>query len=358
MKILFVITCLGRGGADRQVIDLAMHYKKNYEGKINVRIVSMLPLGPMGQEAISSGIDIISLNMIRGKVCLSSFLKFLKIMYKFKPDIVHSHMLHSILITRIAKVIFCGKLKTVDTLHNICLANEKKNKLLSISNFLSNKITYVSKSSLESYKEIIPISEKTIVVNNAINVNVNVNVDNSYYNNEKMFIIGALGRIHPVKNYKLLIESFCLFNKIVPRSKLTIAGHGDCNELLSMVESLNIIDKVEFVGPVDDIEKYFSTINLYVSTSLHEGFGLSLAEAILNRKLYITTDSGGVNDIVKNKDFITSFDANEISNKMLYIYKMNREDANFHMDEGFNYVSSNFDINVITSKWLKIYNEL
>ena len=61
MKILYVSTSTDMGGAETSLRSLALFAKK--EGH-SVKIISLKPLGSVGKDIISQGIEIISLNLI------------------------------------------------------------------------------------------------------------------------------------------------------------------------------------------------------------------------------------------------------------------------------------------------------
>ena len=66
MRVLFLSTSMGLGGADSQLLSAARELRaRGHE----VTIVSLTPLGPMGLEAREAGIPTLSLEMPRGLPC-------------------------------------------------------------------------------------------------------------------------------------------------------------------------------------------------------------------------------------------------------------------------------------------------
>ena len=63
MRVLFLSTSMGMGGADQQLLCAARELRSRGH---EVFIVSLTPLGPMGLEARSLGIPTVSLEMPRG----------------------------------------------------------------------------------------------------------------------------------------------------------------------------------------------------------------------------------------------------------------------------------------------------
>lgn len=361
MKIIFVVTSLGRGGADRQVIELAKYHSSMGH---RVMILSMLELGDMGISAINSGLNVKSLVMKRGKLDIFALMRLKSFIDSFKPDFIHSHMKHAILLCRASKALGLSKKPLVETYHNICTDNESLSLVLRLSKNLPKKTTFVSAASMESYEKNGLISKsKSVVIPNAITYEYleekHAMIDEMSKKPNENYVIGALGRIHDVKNYPLLIKAFSLFNNKYGNTSLVIAGHGDTKKLCELAKKLGVEDKVIFLGAVDDISAFFDTIDLYVVTSKREGFCLSLAEAILNLKPYVSTNSGGVMDIVIDDSFISNDHSDvAICSLMEKNYRLSTQQIEELTSRNREYVERMFGIDKVCNKWMSVYNEL
>ena len=88
MRVLFLSTSMGMGGADKQLLSAAheMHLR-GYQ----VRIVSLTSLGPMGLEAQSLGIPTESLEMRRGVADPRGLMRLIGLTRQWKPDVLHAH---------------------------------------------------------------------------------------------------------------------------------------------------------------------------------------------------------------------------------------------------------------------------
>lgn len=96
---------------------------------------------------------------------------------------------------------------------------------------------------------------------------------------DESFVIGAVGRIKPVKNYRFLIDVFYEITKINSSALLIIAGDGDRQELEERVTKLNIQNKVKFLGEVSDIVPIYCALDIYLLTSIYESCSLTTLEA-------------------------------------------------------------------------------
>lgn len=101
-----------------------------------------------------------------------------------------------------------------------------------------------------------------------------------FSNGEHKRII-SVGRLTYQKGYTLLIQAWKEIVRQYPDWKLDIYGEGEDYEKLNrMIFSNRLNDSLEIHSPVKDIEEEYITSSLYVMSSVYEGFGLVLTEAM------------------------------------------------------------------------------
>ncbi len=119
--------------------------------------------------------------------------------------------------------------------------------------------------------------------------------------NEKTIIF--VGRLHPVKGVKYLIEAMATVHKKMPNIRLVIVGDGiERLKLGELTKKLDLNDSVKFVGQVPQ-ERVFENMNqadIFVLPSLSEGFPVVLLEAMATGLPIIATNVRGIPDIVEN----------------------------------------------------------
>ncbi|CEP81822.1 glycosyltransferase [Paraclostridium sordellii] len=94
-------------------------------------------------------------------------------------------------------------------------------------------------------------------------------------------IIVSVGRLVNQKGFNHLIKSFSLVVKKHPNTKLLIIGHGEKEiELRMLTKELGIDKNVVFLGGQDNPYKFMKHANLYVVSSLTEGFPNAMVEAM------------------------------------------------------------------------------
>lgn len=97
------------------------------------------------------------------------------------------------------------------------------------------------------------------------------------------FVIGNIGRFSRQKNQSFLVEVVSELSKIYPNVKLAFVGCGELEqELKKHTEELHIMENVVFFGFRKDVETVINSFDLFVLTSLYEGYPIVSIEAQAN----------------------------------------------------------------------------
>ncbi len=115
-------------------------------------------------------------------------------------------------------------------------------------------------------------------------------------------ILIAVGRLIPRKNLSTLLDVFATLD--AARARLVLVGEGpELPDLQQQAQRLGIASRVHFAGFVSDIEKFqlLSAADVYVSTALHEGFGIVFLEAMACGLPVVAFDSGGQRDFLDDE---------------------------------------------------------
>jgi glycosyltransferase involved in cell wall biosynthesis len=113
-------------------------------------------------------------------------------------------------------------------------------------------------------------------------------------------LVGAFGRLAPVKNYPVFLEAARLVLEKEPAT-FVIAGDGpERNELERLAGRLGIAERVHFAGWVQNPYPLLASMDVVVLTSIAEGFGLVLLEAMALERPVITTAAGAVTEVVRD----------------------------------------------------------
>src|SRR5215216_7070671 len=112
----------------------------------------------------------------------------------------------------------------------------------------------------------------------------------------------AVGRLHPVKGYDLLIQAFARCAEEHPDWSLAILGEGEeRGRLEALADELGVADRVGMPGRVKNLTKLLRQADLFVMSSRYEGLPIALLEAMACGLPVISTDcSGGPREIVRD----------------------------------------------------------
>ncbi len=141
-------------------------------------------------------------------------------------------------------------------------------------------------------------------------------------------IIGVLGRIGPTKGQMGVIKAFSLLSEKHKDLQLLIMGEATINEKKCLdyekdcrkfVKENNLEDRVHFRPFRNEVEYFYSAIDLFIMPSKKETYGMVTVEAMLSGVPIIGTNAGGTIDLLENGTLgqLYSFgDADELKNKI------------------------------------------
>lgn len=93
-------------------------------------------------------------------------------------------------------------------------------------------------------------------------------------------VIGHVGRFHPQKNHRFLVDIFCEFLKHHPNSILLLVGDGNGKAAIQRkVNQMGISKHVYFMGSRADVPDLLQVMDVFVFPSHYEGLGISIVEA-------------------------------------------------------------------------------
>jgi glycosyltransferase involved in cell wall biosynthesis len=118
---------------------------------------------------------------------------------------------------------------------------------------------------------------------------------------KKSRLIISIGRLVPMKNMNILIESFSIVREKFTDSKLIILGEGpEKIRLEKLAKELGIEKHVHFLGKVSNPYPYLAKAEVFVLASENEGFGMAVAEALALGIPVVATNNSGPRDILLN----------------------------------------------------------
>ena len=112
-------------------------------------------------------------------------------------------------------------------------------------------------------------------------------------------IVGAVAALTQEKGHKYLVEAAALVVRDVPDARFVIMGEGELRPALErQVKELHLEKHVLLPGFRADILSFIRSFDLFVMSSLFEGLGTSLLDAMALSKATIASDTGGIPEVV------------------------------------------------------------
>lgn len=365
MKIVYVITGLTCGGAEHLMIQLADQMC------LRGHDVNIICLSGVSEIKPVQKIDIHYINMKKNvKGLIKALVKVKKLITSLNPDLIHSHMFHANIFSRIIRV-FTPSVPLICTAHNKNEGGYVRMLCYRLSDFLASITTNVSQEAVQEFikKKAVP-KDRIIEVPNFINtdifnfdLNVRIRTRNSFGIKDNTLLLLAVGRLVEAKDYPNLLNaiSYLIHSKSEDHKDLIllIAGDGKLKDnLLILANKLNIADKVFFLGLRRDIKELMCASDLFVRSSEWEGFGLVVAEAMACERLVIATDSGGVKEVVgPHNDVIPVSNHILLAEKIAEVLKMDDETKKIIGMRNREHIVSNFSIQEIVSNWECLYSK-
>jgi len=360
MKILFLITGLRLGGAEKQLLLLCQNLQKK---GWDVAVAAMETGGILKQEFLDQGIAVHELNIKGLSSLLAGYKGFAKLVSRFRPAIIHAHMVHANFLATIFKT-FNSKNKLVITAHNI---TEGSTLLMIGYRLLKSIPDWATHVSLEAYDAYVArhyfSPKRSSHIPNAIDTGW-FNPDNFARDNIRKamgfghdtFIFFAAGRLHHQKNFELLIRAFQRA-KLIDNAVLVIAGEGPLEaELKQLCTQLEIVESVRFLGRRTDMASLFAMSDCFVLTSDFEGFGLVVAEAMAMQKPVIATDCGGVREVLGGLGTLVGVsDLPALTTAMQNV--QDQKSAN-EPKEMRAHIAENYDVEKVVKQWERLYYSL
>jgi glycosyltransferase involved in cell wall biosynthesis len=358
MKIMLVITGLGMGGAEKMVTSLADAFAEKSHEVLLVYLTGQAVLRPKNQD-----IQIVGFNMTSAMGFFGAYFKLRALISKFKPDVVHSHMVHANLLARLVRLsVYIPKL--ISTAHNTYEGGKLRMLGYRLTDRLATFSTNVTSEAVEAFEKQGAVSKgRMLIVYNGIdhqkflpNIIIREKIRDRFQVNSKVVFI-SVGRLHEAKDYPNLLYAFA---KILGRHSnvvLWVIGDGPLRSSLeNLVFQLGIKENVIFLGVRDDVANFMNAADVFVLSSAWEGFGLVVAEALATEKVVIATDSGGVKEVLGDCGFLVPVrNSDALASAMQQVLALSKEKQETLGKQGRIRVTDNYCLDSVVEKWLQLY---
>jgi len=346
VKILFVISSLGSGGAERVVVNLANYLTKRHQVVI-ATFSNESSFYQLDQKVKHLKLDLLKesknvietiFNSIKRVLTLSNLIK------KENPDVVVSFMTHTNFLT-----ILAGKIARKPVVFSERIAYDFYGKRI---NFLKKVLYPLGKALVVQTKEDAknyPFVKNVKVIPNPISFDVD-----GVGKKEKMVL--AVGRLEKQKGFDSLIE---VFSTIDTDYELLIVGEGSQRASLEALIEKFGAKNIKLLGRREDIWQLYNRAAIFVLSSQREGFPNVLIEAMACGCGVVSYDCPyGPSEIIQNgKNGLLVPNQNKKELKKAIELLMEREELRNNLGQNAMLVQKRFSIEKIGGVWEEVLHE-
>jgi len=302
MRIAYVLTSLGVGGAERQAVALAERMVARGH------MVSFIVLRDCQPHEWPTTVNVVRLDVHKNPASLiGGLLKARRFLRSFHPELIHSHTYPANMAARLLKISF-PMAAVLSTVHSIYEGPWPRMLAYRLSDFLSRRTTTVSQAGAARYVRLkaTPTHKLSVVTNGIDTAEFVPSPERRVCKRAEMevsdeFVWLAAGRIVPAKDYPNLLRAFSRVHARISAARLWVAGEAHVNGLASvqaLAAELGVEAAVRWLGLRRDMPALLDAADGFVSASAWEGMPLAVGEAMAMEKPVVATDVGGVRELV------------------------------------------------------------
>lgn len=181
------------------------------------------------------------------------------------------------------------------------------------------------------------------------------------FHDRSPILLGFLGRLHSKKNVDLLIQALKMLNFSEEKFRLRIAGKGDAkyiHRIKKLALELKVENYIDWVGFVSGEEKeaFFKDIDLFVSPSLHENFGIAAVEA-MSRKVPCVLSRGHefLSQSTTDNCVFCELSVVSVAKAITEIIEMDNNERSKMIKSGRKYIEKTFSLSSVSNQLQEMY---
>ena len=343
-KVLFVIDNIGGSGAERSLIEIAKNLKRYEPVFVHVYQIDILK-----QSLLDAGINVHSLNIPEPRNFAEAAKALAKVYDEEKPDIIHSTLYKSDIVTRRLRDRY--DIPLVSSFVNNSYSKLRFEKMGSImklkmrlvqlyDTYTSRKVDYFfsnsetirqakGRSTLVDLKKVKVIHRGRNIDQFSQKIDENtLNTLRRSLNLENKKILLNVGRMIERKGQMDVVNAMPAILKNEPNAVLLIAGHGSFEvQLNKRIKELGLEENIKILGRRSDVPELLALADIFVFPSYFEGLPGSLIEAMLAESIIVCSDIPENQECVTSESAIFFERANvpDITEKIIFALKQQEE---------------------------------
>lgn len=293
--VAFFIPFLNTGGAEKVAINLTTEFA---DRGYSIDLVLVRAEGDLLEE-VHPNVRIVDLGASRVAASLPGLIRYVN---RRRPETLFSMMTHANLVALGATRFSSTDTRLVLSEHNMPrsdIGSLKERLMLHASGYTyswADHVVAVSEGVKSELQELtgLPDTKLSVVYNPVVTPELREAatepLDHPWFGPDEPPVIMSAGRHVPQKNFPTLLRAFARVWRERP-ARLVVLGEGpETPALRKLTADLGITDDIEFPGFVDNPFSYMSHASVFVLSSVWEGFGMVLPEAMACGCPVVSTD--------------------------------------------------------------------
>jgi L-malate glycosyltransferase len=245
---------------------------------------------------------------MRGEIDVLAAYKISRLCRKEKIDIIQAHSAHALSIGLLTKYFYTSPkligVRRVDFPINKNFFSQLKynskriDKIVCISDYIKNVmisdgikeemlVTIRSGADIYKYRNVVP----------------EANFKEKLGIGSDQFVLGTVAAFAGHKDYPNLLRAFKIVKEKKTNIKLCLVGDGPLkDDMMQFTKELKINDDVVFAGFRKDVGEFLHSFDIFILASKKEGLGTSIIDALSVGLPIITTNSGGIPELISNRN--------------------------------------------------------
>jgi L-malate glycosyltransferase len=188
-----------------------------------------------------------------------------------------------------------------------------------------------------------------------------LNVREEYWFPPHSPIVGHIGALSPSKGQRFLVDAAAIVVREMPEARFLVLGEGELHDVLEhQIRHLHLAQHVVLTGFRADVIGVLKGLDLFVMSSVTEGLGTALLDAMAARRPIVATRAGGIPEVVVHGEtglLVPPRDAPALAAGILELLRDPERRSRFAA-AGFARVRDRFSVDRMVEETLAVYDRL
>jgi len=373
-RVLFVVTGLHTGGAERQ---LALLLSRLHGRSIEAGVVSLAAAGTVSAQIEALGIPVWRLNLDTLLRLPQAFWRIVKITRAFRPDVVQGWMYHGNLAACVATTFAVGRPALVwgirQSLYDLAREKMVTRLVIRLGARVSrwvDALVYNSEISRIQHEAHRFDRKRARVIDNGFDTDAfrpDLTARDSVRRElgipKEASIVGCIARYHPMKAHRVFLDAAAKLAKTRPDAHFLLAGRGVIAEHPDFAHWLHLPElagRLHLLGERQDIPRLIAALDIVSSSSSWgEAFPNVIGEAMCCAVPCVVTDVGDCRRIVGDTGrVIPAGDSSALAEALDNILALSVTERWALGEAGRRRVRQYFSLDEVASRYASLYQEV